>query len=99
MILEGGPFHPKNYDSKMKSHGEETFSCHCYMSLVYQYIELLGNSSGSDINQVTLQNQKNNIIEFSFSTKQNLICSSRIFSFGISLVPVLHVHVGDISGS
>ena len=94
-----GSFSPKNNDSRMKSLGEETFSCHCCISLVYQYMELLGISSGSDINQGTLQNQKNNIIEFSFSTQQNLICSSRIFSFGLSLVPVLQVHVGDISGS
>ena len=80
----------------MKSVGEETFSCHCCISLVYQYMGLLGISFVSDINQGIFKTKK---IEFSFSTQQNLICSSRIFSFGISLVPVLQVHVGDISGS
>ena len=45
---------------------------------------------------------KKKISEFSFSTwilffnQQNLICSSRIFLFGISSVPVLQIHVGDI---
>ena len=88
-----GPFLPKNNDSRMKSLGEETFSCHCCISLVYQYMELLGISSGSDRQNVSTKElcktKKNYIIEFSFSTQQNLICSSRIFSFGISLVPVL----------
>ena len=48
-----GPFLHKNNDSRMKSLGEETLSCHCYISLVYQYMESLGISSGFDRKNVS----------------------------------------------
>ena len=71
-----GPFLPMKNDCRMKSLGEETFSCHCCISLVYQYMVSLGISSGSDRQNVSTKEfcKKKNITEFSFSTQQNLIC-------------------------